>query len=168
MHLIFCFLGYSQDLLECASQDDPAYSALLDAHKLTKTFLSEFSTHQLQSLFPSQSSKHHSPFEANVHNSKICLMDSQFLFNQFWFGQRHLVKNGFLVELQSDGKRKQRHCFLFTDLIVCTKYKSTSGATANVEVKWYLPLALISLHTDESASRLSVSALTNVASLRQN
>ena len=73
------------------------------------------------------------------------------------------MKNGFLVELQPDGKRKQRHCFLFTDLIVCTKYKGTG---ANLEIKWYLPLAQISVSMDDSASKLNVSALTNVASLR--
>lgn len=73
------------------------------------------------------------------------------------------MKNGFLVELQPDGKRKQRHCFLFTDLIVCTKYKGNAG---NLEIKWYLPLAQVSVSTDDSAAKLNVSALTNVASLR--
>ena len=67
-----------------------------------------------------------------------------------------------MVELQPDGKRKQRHCFLFTDLIVCTKYK---GA-ANLEIKWYLPLAQVSILIDDAASKPSVSAYTNVASLR--
>ena len=130
--------------MDCISQDDPSHSLLSDAQQLTRTFLSEFSTHQLQSLFPSQSSKHHCSHQTN----------------------RVLVKNGFLVELQSDGKRKQRHCFLFTDLIVCSKYKSTSGSSGNLEVKWYLTLAHVSAMIDDSAVRLNVSALTNVASLR--
>lgn len=75
------------------------------------------------------------------------------------------MKNGFLVELQQDGKRKQRHCFLFTDLLVCSKYKSASG-TAQLEVKWYLPLAKVFTLIDDSTSRLNASAFTNVASLR--
>lgn len=84
-------------------------------------------------------------------------------YHLFFHAQRHLVKNGFLVELQTDGKRKQRHVFLFTDLIVCTKYK---GSGTNLELKWYLPLAQISVSIDDSAAKLNVSALTNVASLR--
>ena len=38
---------------------------------------------------------------------------------------RQLVKDGFLVEL-SEGSRKLRHVFLFTDLLLCAKMKKTS------------------------------------------
>ncbi|XP_046636503.1 active breakpoint cluster region-related protein-like [Daphnia pulicaria] len=130
-----------QDLLDVSTPDEPAYGMLQEVQQITKTFLSEFSTNQLQSLFPAQTAKNHPVVQTS----------------------RHLVKNGFLVELQPDGKRKQRHCFLFTDLIVCTKYKGSAG---NLEIKWYLPLAQVSVSTDDSASKLNISALTNVASLR--
>ena len=39
---------------------------------------------------------------------------------------RQLVKDGFLVEV-SEGSRKLRHVFLFTDLLLCTKLKKQSG-----------------------------------------
>ncbi|KZS09651.1 putative Active breakpoint cluster region-related protein [Daphnia magna] len=130
-----------QDLLDVSGPDEPAYGMLQEVQLITKTFLSEFSTNQLQSLFPAQTARNHPVTQSS----------------------RHLVKNGFLVELQPDGKRKQRHCFLFTDLIVCTKYKGNAG---NLEIKWYLPLAQVSVSTDDSAAKLNVSALTNVASLR--
>ena len=35
------------------------------------------------------------------------------------------MKDGFLVEL-SEGSRKLRHVFLFTDLLLCAKMKKTS------------------------------------------
>lgn len=38
---------------------------------------------------------------------------------------RQLVKDGFLVEL-SEGSRKLRHVFLFTDVVLCAKLKKTA------------------------------------------
>lgn len=38
---------------------------------------------------------------------------------------RQLVKDGFLVEV-SEGTRKLRHVFLFTDLLLCAKMKKTA------------------------------------------
>lgn len=38
---------------------------------------------------------------------------------------RQLVKDGFLVEL-SEGSRKLRHVFLFTDVLLCAKLKKTA------------------------------------------
>ena len=55
-----------QDLLDVSTQDEPAYVMLQEAQQLTKTFLSEFSTHQLQSLFPTQASKTGSSLQLNV------------------------------------------------------------------------------------------------------
>lgn len=37
---------------------------------------------------------------------------------------RQLVKDGFLVEV-SEGSRKLRHVFLFTDVLLCAKLKKT-------------------------------------------
>ncbi|CAB1352506.1 unnamed protein product, partial [Coregonus sp. 'balchen'] len=54
---------------------------------------------------------------------------------------RQLVKDGFLVEV-SEGSRKLRHVFLFTDLLLCAKMKKTSaGRHQQYECKWYIPLA---------------------------
>lgn len=38
---------------------------------------------------------------------------------------RQLVKDGFLVEL-SEGSRKLRHVFLFTDVLLCAKLKKAA------------------------------------------
>ncbi|KAK1787593.1 hypothetical protein P4O66_016093 [Electrophorus voltai] len=54
---------------------------------------------------------------------------------------RQLVKDGFLVEM-SEGSRKLRHVFLFTDLLLCAKMKKTAvGRNQQYECKWYIPLA---------------------------
>jgi hypothetical protein len=146
-----------------STPDEPAYGMLQEVQQITKTFLSEFSTNQLQSLFPAQTAKNHPVVQTSVISVLFIKKLYFIILNCLNLMQRHLVKNGLLVELQPDGKRKQRHCFLFTDLIVCTKYKGSAG---NLEIKWYLPLAQVSVSTDDSASKLNISALTNVASLR--
>uniref|UniRef100_A0A8C8SB02 Active breakpoint cluster region-related protein n=1 Tax=Pelusios castaneus TaxID=367368 RepID=A0A8C8SB02_9SAUR len=54
---------------------------------------------------------------------------------------RQLVKDGFLVEL-SEGSRKLRHVFLFTDVLLCAKLKKTAvGKHHQYDCKWYVPLA---------------------------
>ncbi|XP_041094237.1 active breakpoint cluster region-related protein isoform X2 [Polyodon spathula] len=53
-----------------------------------------------------------------------------------------LVKDGFLVEL-SDGSRSLRHVFLFTDLILCAKFKA--GRQPQYRFAWYLPLPGLTL-----------------------
>ncbi|CAB1316400.1 unnamed protein product [Coregonus sp. 'balchen'] len=45
---------------------------------------------------------------------------------------RQLVKDGFLVEV-SEGSRKLRHVFLFTDLLLCAKMKKTSAGGLQCE-----------------------------------
>ncbi|KTF72568.1 hypothetical protein cypCar_00046502, partial [Cyprinus carpio] len=66
---------------------------------------------------------------------------------------RQLVKDGFLVEV-SEGTRKLRHVFLFTDLLLCAKMKKTAvGRHQQYECKWYIPLADLSFQTlDDSDS----------------
>uniref|UniRef100_A0AAR2JTW3 Active breakpoint cluster region-related protein n=1 Tax=Pygocentrus nattereri TaxID=42514 RepID=A0AAR2JTW3_PYGNA len=66
---------------------------------------------------------------------------------------RQLVKDGFLVEL-SEGSRKLRHVFLFTDLLLCAKMKKTAvGRNQQYECKWYIPLADLTFQTlDDSDS----------------
>ncbi|KAJ3589534.1 hypothetical protein NHX12_010379, partial [Muraenolepis orangiensis] len=60
---------------------------------------------------------------------------------------RQLVKDGFLVEV-SEGSRKLRHAFLFTDMLLCAKMKKTSvGRHQQYECKWYIPLADLAFQT---------------------
>uniref|UniRef100_A0A6G1SK11 Active breakpoint cluster region-related protein n=1 Tax=Aceria tosichella TaxID=561515 RepID=A0A6G1SK11_9ACAR len=52
--------------------------------------------------------------------------------------QRRIVKESFAVE--SCGRRKLRHLFLFNDVIVCAKYQASSKQKFTFDVKWYLNL----------------------------
>ncbi|KAG2459676.1 ABR protein, partial [Polypterus senegalus] len=73
---------------------------------------------------------------------------------------RQLVKDGFLVEL-SEGSRKLRHVFLFTDLLLCAKMKKTAvGKHQQYDCKWYIPLADLTFQTlDDSDSSPHVHTL---------
>ncbi|MCI4394526.1 hypothetical protein PGIGA_G00169780 [Pangasianodon gigas] len=73
---------------------------------------------------------------------------------------RQLVKDGFLVEV-SEGTRKLRHVFLFTDLLLCAKMKKTAvGRHQQYECKWYIPLADLTFQTlDDSDSCTHVQTL---------
>lgn len=49
-----------------SAQDDPGYGTLQETQQITKTFLSEFSTNQLQSLFPQHTARNHPSAQPNV------------------------------------------------------------------------------------------------------
>ncbi|XP_059829736.1 active breakpoint cluster region-related protein isoform X1 [Hypanus sabinus] len=70
---------------------------------------------------------------------------------------RQLVKDGFLVEV-SEGVRKLRHLFLFTDLLLCAKLKKpTAVKVPQYECKWYVPLwelVLVSAEDRETGPQL--------------
>lgn len=59
--------------------------------------------------------------------------------------QRHLVRSGFVVEM--DGRsRKLRYLFLFSDVLVCTKHKiSGRHKVRSFECKWFIPMSQISI-----------------------
>ncbi|XP_062844652.1 active breakpoint cluster region-related protein isoform X2 [Trichomycterus rosablanca] len=73
---------------------------------------------------------------------------------------RQLVKDGFLVEV-SEGTRKLRHVFLFTDLLLCAKIKKTAvGRNQQYECKWHIPLADLTFQAlDDSDSCTHVQTL---------
>lgn len=58
-----------------------------------------------------------------------------------------MVKDSFIVEL-ADGHRKLRHLFLFNDVIICAKYKTS--AHDEFELKWFIPLKDICILEESS------------------
>nr|XP_014353913.1 PREDICTED: breakpoint cluster region protein-like [Latimeria chalumnae] len=55
---------------------------------------------------------------------------------------RQLVKDGFLVEV-SDGIRRVRHMFLFTDILLCAQLKP--GKQPHYKYEWYIPTTDLTL-----------------------
>ncbi len=101
-----------QDLLRCTPPSHPDRAPLREALDAVARFLSEYNVTHAGELFPHQERR-----------------------------QRHLVKNSFVVEL-ADGARKLRHLFLFNDVLVCAKYKSSARRAEKFtfQIKWYIPL----------------------------
>ncbi|KAM9424752.1 active breakpoint cluster region-related protein isoform 2-T2 [Pholidichthys leucotaenia] len=55
--------------------------------------------------------------------------------------RRQLMRDGFVVNV-SEGERSLRHLFLYTDLLLCTRFKHASrGKQDQYRFCWYLPLA---------------------------
>uniref|UniRef100_A0A8C7K312 ABR activator of RhoGEF and GTPase n=1 Tax=Oncorhynchus kisutch TaxID=8019 RepID=A0A8C7K312_ONCKI len=97
------------DLLKHTPKDHPDFPLLQDALRISQNFLSSINE------------------EIDPRRTAITTPKGE---------ARQLVKDGFLVEM-SEGSRKLRHVFLFTDLLLCAKMKKTS----QYECKWYIPLA---------------------------
>ncbi|XP_054715584.1 active breakpoint cluster region-related protein-like [Uloborus diversus] len=103
------------DLLRYTPENHPDFKTLKTALKMTQCFLNDINVSATESMFP--------------------VTDR---------AQRHLVKNSFIVEL-SEGHRKLRHLFLFSDVIVCAKYKPSTRQKFTFEVKWFIPLSEVVL-----------------------
>ncbi|XP_018551974.1 active breakpoint cluster region-related protein isoform X1 [Lates calcarifer] len=59
--------------------------------------------------------------------------------------RRQLMRDGFVVDV-SEGDRNLRHLFLYTDLLLCTRFKhATRGKQDQYRFCWYLPLAGLKL-----------------------
>uniref|UniRef100_A0A8C1T780 ABR activator of RhoGEF and GTPase n=1 Tax=Cyprinus carpio TaxID=7962 RepID=A0A8C1T780_CYPCA len=114
------------DLLKHTPKDHPDFPLLQDALRISQNFLSIIN----EKIDPRRTAVTTPKGEA-----------------------RQLVKDGFLVEV-SEGTRKLRHVFLFTDLLLCAKMKKTAvGRHQQYECKWYIPLADLSFQTlDDSDS----------------
>ncbi|KAM4536877.1 active breakpoint cluster region-related protein isoform 3-T3 [Odontesthes bonariensis] len=55
--------------------------------------------------------------------------------------RRQLMRDGFVVDV-SEGERSLRHLFLYTDLLLCTRFKHAGrGKQDQYRFCWYLPLA---------------------------
>lgn len=68
---------------------------------------------------------------------------------------RQLVKDGFLVEV-SEGTRKLRHVFLFTDLLLCAKMKKTAVGYESWTLTHKLTFFLILWFTHSSTLQAAV------------
>ncbi|XP_059573475.1 active breakpoint cluster region-related protein isoform X3 [Alligator mississippiensis] len=102
------------DLLKHTPADHPDYPLLQDALRISQNFLSSIN----EDIDPRRTAVTTPKGEA-----------------------RQLVKDGFLVEV-SEGSRKLRHVFLFTDVLLCAKLKKTGvGKHQQYDCKWYVPLA---------------------------
>ncbi|XP_058854118.1 active breakpoint cluster region-related protein isoform X2 [Acipenser ruthenus] len=112
------------DLLKHTPTDHPDYPLLQDALRISQNFLSSINE------------------EIDPRRTAVTTPKGE---------ARQLVKDGFLVEL-SEGTRKVRHVFLFTDLLLCAKMKKTAvGKQQQYDCKWYIPLADLTFQTlDES------------------
>ncbi|XP_042146872.1 active breakpoint cluster region-related protein [Ixodes scapularis] len=125
------------DLLHYIPSSHHDYNNLRAALKLTQRFLNELKLNSTESMFPHQDR-----------------------------APRHVVKNSFIVEY-SEGHRKLRHLFLFNDVIVCAKYKPSSRQKFTFEVKWYIPLSLVTLIDAEGeADPIREDNKVNVCQLR--
>uniref|UniRef100_A0A8C2KY88 ABR activator of RhoGEF and GTPase n=1 Tax=Cyprinus carpio TaxID=7962 RepID=A0A8C2KY88_CYPCA len=114
------------DLLKHTPKDHPDFPLLQDALRISQNFLSIINE------------------EIDPRRTAVTTPKGE---------ARQLVKDGFLVEV-SEGTRKLRHVFLFTDLLLCAKMKKTAvGRHQQYECKWYIPLADLSFQTlDDSDS----------------
>ncbi|XP_053715474.1 active breakpoint cluster region-related protein isoform X1 [Synchiropus splendidus] len=62
--------------------------------------------------------------------------------------RRKLVRDGFVVDAT---EAELRHLFLYTDLLLCTKYKAAAkGKQDQYRFSWYLPLAGLKLRWDSN------------------
>uniref|UniRef100_A0A8C3E3F5 Active breakpoint cluster region-related protein n=1 Tax=Corvus moneduloides TaxID=1196302 RepID=A0A8C3E3F5_CORMO len=103
-----------QDLLKHTPADHPDYPLLQDALRISQNFLSSINE------------------DIDPRRTAVTTPKGE---------TRQLVKDGFLVEL-SEGSRKLRHVFLFTDVLLCAKLKKTAvGKHQQYDCKWYVPLA---------------------------
>ncbi|XP_036381709.1 active breakpoint cluster region-related protein isoform X2 [Megalops cyprinoides] len=121
------------DLLKHTPKDHPDFPLLQDALRISQNFLSSINE------------------EIDPRRTAVTTPKGE---------TRQLVKDGFLVEV-SEGSRKLRHVFLFTDLLLCAKMKKTAvGKHQQYDCKWYIPLADLTFQTlDDSDSCTHVQTL---------
>ncbi|KAF8794205.1 active breakpoint cluster region-related protein-like [Argiope bruennichi] len=125
------------DLLQYTPENHPDYKTLRTALKMTQCFLNDINVSATESMFP--------------------VTDR---------AQRHLVKNSFIVEL-SEGHRKLRHLFLFSDVIVCARYKPSTRQKFTFEVKWFIPLSdVVILETSGDAEPVKENSPFDILSLK--
>ncbi|XP_069507765.1 active breakpoint cluster region-related protein-like [Ambystoma mexicanum] len=105
------------DLLKYTPKDHQDYTLLQDALSTCNYFLSGVN----EEISPRKSS------ESTTTSKKRCL-----------------VKDGFLTDV-SDGNRRLRHLFLFSDLLLCTKLKP--GKQEGYKCEWFVPLTDVTLQS---------------------
>ncbi|XP_076804707.1 active breakpoint cluster region-related protein-like isoform X1 [Clavelina lepadiformis] len=123
-----------QDILKHTPHRHPDYQILRQVLKQSQQFLGRINSTSSSSFKPRR-----------VPSSAAAAARS---------ADRELIKEGFLVEVASDGSRKLRHCFLFSDLLLCAKQKNAAGmfhSKDSYECKWYIPLADLSFQPREDS-----------------
>lgn len=106
-----------RDLLKTTPEQHTDYSALQEALRLSRSFLSGVN-------------------ESSQGRRGVTRTHDM---------RRQLIRDGFVVD-ESDGVRCLRHLFLYTDLLLCTRVKpATRGKPDQYRFAWYLPLAGLKL-----------------------
>ncbi|XP_023276579.1 active breakpoint cluster region-related protein-like isoform X3 [Seriola lalandi dorsalis] len=106
-----------RDLLKTTPEEHADYAALQEALRLSRSFLS------------------------GVNESSQCKREVMLSHGM----RRQLMRDGFVVDV-SEGERSLRHLFLYTDLLLCTRFKhATRGKQDQYRFCWYLPLAGLKL-----------------------
>ncbi|XP_028420234.1 active breakpoint cluster region-related protein isoform X2 [Perca flavescens] len=106
-----------RDLLNTTPMEHGDYTLLQEALRLSRSFLS------------------------GVNESSQCKREVTLSHGM----RRQLMRDGFMVDV-SEGERSLRHLFLYTDLLLCTRFKqATKGKQDQYRFCWYLPLAGLKL-----------------------
>ncbi|KAM3857431.1 active breakpoint cluster region-related protein [Diretmus argenteus] len=102
-----------QDLLKTTPEEHGDYTALQEALRLSRSFLS------------------------GVNERSQCKREVTLSHGM----RRQLMRDGFVVDV-CEGERHLRHLFLYTDLLLCVKLKAAAkGKPVHYRFCWYLPLA---------------------------
>uniref|UniRef100_A0A3P9D496 Si:dkey-33c9.6 n=1 Tax=Maylandia zebra TaxID=106582 RepID=A0A3P9D496_9CICH len=102
-----------QDLLKTTPTEHRDYTALQEALRLSRSFLSGVN-------------------ESSQSKREVTLSRGM---------RRQLMRDGFVVDV-SESERSLRHLFLYTDLLLCTRFKHANrGKQDQYRFCWYLPLA---------------------------
>ncbi|XP_042368351.1 active breakpoint cluster region-related protein isoform X2 [Plectropomus leopardus] len=106
-----------RDLLKTTPVEHGDYTSLQEALRLSRSFLS------------------------GVNESSQCKREVTLSHGM----RRQLMRDGFVVDA-SEGERNLRHLFLYTDLLLCTRFKHANrGKPDQYRFCWYLPLAGLKL-----------------------
>ncbi|KAG7243436.1 hypothetical protein INR49_011893 [Caranx melampygus] len=116
-----------RDLLKTTPEEHRDYVALQEALRLSRSFLS------------------------GVNESSQCRREVTLSHGM----RRKLMRDGFVVDV-SEGERSLRHLFLYTDLLLCTRFKpATRGKQDQYRFCWYVPLAGLKVRWVADQDRLS-------------
>ncbi|XP_026209151.1 active breakpoint cluster region-related protein isoform X2 [Anabas testudineus] len=127
-----------RDLLKTTPTEHRDYPVLQEALRLSRSFLS------------------------GVNESSQCKREVTLSHGM----RRQLMRDGFVVDV-SEGEGSLRHLFLYTDLLLCTRFKhATRGKQDQYRFCWYLPLAGLRLRWVAVEERSSDTHLRTLHSIR--
>ncbi|CAG5929196.1 unnamed protein product [Menidia menidia] len=106
------FIQRPRDLLKTTPEEHRDYAALQETLRLSRSFLSGVN-------------------ESSQSKREVTLSHGM---------RRQLIRDGFVVDT-SEGERSLRHLFLYTDLLLCTRFKHAGrGKQDQYRFCWYVPL----------------------------